>query len=133
MPPTLQQMKFYILCPGKLLFMWRSPSLSQVHTWSLPDALGPSKVLVGTEKLLKFKFVEHLGHVHVCYFTEFSHYTTREIQLLSHVQLLTTPWTVAHQAPLFMEFSKQEYWSGLPFPSLGDLPNPRIESESPEL
>ena len=38
-----------------------------------------------------------------------------------------TPWTVAHQAPLFMGFSRQEYWSGLPFPLLGDLPNSEIE------
>ena len=38
-----------------------------------------------------------------------------------------TPWTVAHQAPLSMGFSRQEYWSGLPFPSPGDLPNPGIE------
>ena len=44
-----------------------------------------------------------------------------------------TPWTVALQAPLSMEFSKQEYWSGLPFPSPGDLPNPGIESRSPTL
>ena len=41
----------------------------------------------------------------------------------SHVQLSATPWTVAHQAPLSMGFPKQEYWSGLPFPSPGDLPN----------
>ena len=37
--------------------------------------------------------------------------------MLSHVQLFATPWTVAHQAPLFMGFSRQEYWSGLPLPS----------------
>ena len=43
------------------------------------------------------------------------------------------PWTVVCQAPLFMRFSKQEYWSGLPFPSPGDLPDPGIEPESPEL
>ena len=42
-----------------------------------------------------------------------------------HVQLFATPWTVARQAPLSMGFSRQEYWSGLPCPSLGDLPNPR--------
>ena len=47
-------------------------------------------------------------------------------QLLTHVQLLVTPWTVAHQSPLSMEFSRQEYWSRLPFPSPGDLPNPGI-------
>ena len=42
----------------------------------------------------------------------------------SHVQLFTAPWTVAHQAPLSMEFSRQEYWSGLLFPSPGNLPDP---------
>ncbi|CAI9152054.1 unnamed protein product [Rangifer tarandus platyrhynchus] len=44
-----------------------------------------------------------------------------------------TPWTIAHQAPLSMEFSRQEYWSGLPFPSPGDLPDPGIEPMSPVL
>ena len=46
---------------------------------------------------------------------------------------LATPWTVARQAPLSMGFSRQEYWSGLPFPSPGDLPNPGIEPGSPAL
>ena len=44
--------------------------------------------------------------------------------MLSHVQLSVTPWNVAHQAPLLMECSRQEYWSGLPFPRPGDLPDP---------
>ena len=44
-----------------------------------------------------------------------------------------TPWTVAHQAPLSMGFSRQEYWSGLPFPSPGDLPDSGIEPRSPTL
>ena len=44
-----------------------------------------------------------------------------------------TPWTVAHQAPPSMEFSRQEYWSELPFPSPGDLPNPGIEPRPPAL
>ena len=52
---------------------------------------------------------------------------------LSHVQLFVTPWTLAHQAPLSMEFSRQEYWSGLPFPSPGHLPNPGIKPGSPVL
>ena len=47
--------------------------------------------------------------------------------LLSHVRLFATLWTVAQQVPLPMGFSRQEYWSGLPFPSPGDLPNPEIE------
>ena len=46
---------------------------------------------------------------------------------------LVTPWTIACQAPLSMGFSRQEYWSGLPFPSPGDLPNPGIEPRSPAL
>ena len=56
--------------------------------------------------------------------------------VLSHfscVQLLATPWTVAHQAPLSMGFPRQEYWSGLPFPSPGDLPEPGIKPVSPAL
>ena len=52
---------------------------------------------------------------------------------LSCVQLFVTPRTVAHQAPLSMEFSRQESWSGLPFPSSGDLPNPAIKPRSPAL
>ena len=53
------------------------------------------------------------------------------IQMLSCVQLLATPWTVTHQVPLSMEFSRQEYWSGYPFPSPRDLPNPGIKPRSP--
>ena len=56
-----------------------------------------------------------------------------EVESLSRVQLFATPWTVAHQAPPSMGFSRQEYWSGLPFPSPGDLPNPGIEPRSPAL
>ena len=57
----------------------------------------------------------------------------KKVKLLSHVQLFATPWTVAYQALLSVEFSKQEYWSGLPFPSLGDLSDPGIEPRSPTL
>ena len=52
-------------------------------------------------------------------------------QALSRVQLCATPWTVARQAPLCMGFARQEYWSGLSFPTSGDLPGPRIEPVSP--
>ena len=51
-------------------------------------------------------------------------------QLLSHVRLFGTPWTVARSAPLYMEYSRQEYWSGLSFPTPGDLPNPETEPVS---
>ena len=58
---------------------------------------------------------------------------TVKVKLLSRVRLFATPWTVAHQAPLSMGFSRQEYWSGLPFPSPGYPPDPGIEPGSPTL
>ena len=56
-----------------------------------------------------------------------------KVKSLSRVQLFPTPWTVAYQASPSMGFSRQEYWSGLPFPTPGDLPNPGIEPGSPAL
>ena len=56
-----------------------------------------------------------------------------KVKSLSRVRLSATPWTVAYQAPLSMGFSRQEYWSGLSFPSPGNLPDPRIEFGSPAL
>ena len=56
-----------------------------------------------------------------------------KVKSLSCVRLFATPWTVAYQAPPSMGFSRQECWSGLPFPSPGDLPNPGIERGSPAL
>ena len=55
------------------------------------------------------------------------------MKLLSRVRLFATPWTVAYQAPPSMGFSRQEYWSGLLFPSPGDLPYPGIEPAAPAL
>ena len=52
---------------------------------------------------------------------------------LRRVWLFATPWTVVHQAPLSTEFSRQEYWNGLPFPPPGDLPDPRIKPKPPAL
>ena len=57
----------------------------------------------------------------------------KKVKSLSRVRLFAISWTVAYQAPLPMEFSRQEYWSGLPFPFPGDLPNPGIEPGSPAL
>ena len=54
-----------------------------------------------------------------------------KVKSLSCVRLFVTPGTIAYQAPRSMGFSRQEYWSGLPFPSPGDLPNPGIKSRSP--
>ena len=55
---------------------------------------------------------------------------SEEVKSLSRVWLSATPWTIAYQVPPPMGFSRQEYWSGLPFPSPGDLPNPGIEPKS---
>ena len=55
------------------------------------------------------------------------------LSCFSCVRLFATLWTVAHEAPPSMGFSRQEYWSGLPFPSAGDLPDPGIEPVSPAL
>ena len=60
-----------------------------------------------------------------CYMTQ-----NRSDQWLSHVQLFATPWTVAHQTPLSVEFSRQEYWSALSFLPPGDLPNPGVKPVS---
>ena len=57
----------------------------------------------------------------------------KKMKSLSCVQLFATPWTVAYQASLSLEFSRQEYWSGLPFPLPGDLPDPGIKPGSPTL
>ena len=58
------------------------------------------------------------------------HMKVAKVESLSRVWLFATPWIVAHEAPLFMGFSRQEYWSGLPCPSPGDLPEPGIKPES---
>ena len=55
------------------------------------------------------------------------------LSCFSHVRLFATPWTVARHVPLSMGFSRQEYWSGLPFPPAGDLPNPGIKTMTPAL
>ena len=65
---------------------------------------------------------------------KWSHSTSpSEVKSLSRVWLFATPWTVAYQAPLSMGFSRQYRWSGLPFPSPADLPDPGIEPRSPAL
>ena len=73
-----------------------------------------------------------LGLVNVEYCMQYVCMCTR-MRAVSVMSDSATPWTVAHQVLLSMEFSRQEYWSGLPFPSPGDLPEPGIEPTSPAL
>ena len=67
-----------------------------------------------------------ISHTQVCI-------CRKKVKSLSRVRLLATPWTVAYKGPLSMEFSRQEYWSGLPFSSPGDLRNPGIKPGSPTM
>ena len=74
-----------------------------------------------------------MPHVCVCVIFFWLKRLVSEVKLLHRVQLFGTPWTVAHQASPSMGFSRQGYWSGLPFPSPGDLPDPGIKLGSPTL
>ena len=78
-------------------------------------------------------FYFFLSNQYIIYFLFLLHHVMLKCSSLSCVWLFGTPWTVAHQAPLSVEFSRQEYWSGLPLPSPGHLPNPGIKSRSPAL
>ena len=79
------------------------------------------------------KFKNHCYLVYKANFLPLFPDTLVVVQLLSHVQLFGTPWTVTHQTPLSMGFLGQEYLGGLPFPSPGDLPDPGIEATSPAM
>ena len=100
-----------------------------LETWGL---ISPWSVTL--ESLCKANCLNIPPHVKCkMYIVQFSYPCVAEwlnAQLLSHVWLFASPWTVAHQAPLSSGFSRQEYWSGLPFPPPGDLPQPGIESAS---
>ena len=72
---------------------------------------------------------QNLSHGRQWFFRYFHHKV--KVKWLSHVRFFVTPWTVARQAPPTMAFSRQEYQSGLPFPSPGDLPDPEIEPGFP--
>ena len=72
-------------------------------------------------------------HTHTHTLTHTHTHVSAAVQSVSRVQLFVTPWTVARQAPLSMGFSRQEYWSELPFPSSKNLPDPRIKPSSPPL
>ena len=68
---------------------------------------------------------------HLVQYLETFHLSKGGVCVLSYAQVFAASWTVAQQAPLSMELSRQEYWSGLPFPLPGDLPDPGIEPVSP--
>jgi len=84
-----------------------------------------------SQKPLKFNSIQQIffGHLLRAAYSA-KECTGHRVKSLSHARLFATPWTAARQAPLSLGFSRQEYWSGLPFPSPGDLPNSGIEPRS---
>ena len=125
-------------CPTLCNLMDCSPPGSSVHGISQARMLewvaisfsrGPSQTRESNLCLLHWQVDSFL----LSYQRSLIHTGLSSVQLLSRVRLFATPWTVARHAPLSMGFSRQECWSGLPFPSPGDLPNPGIEPRSPAL
>ena len=103
---------------------------SNILAWRLPQTEKPGGLQsMGSQKsqiqltIWTTTTTKWWGHVSLRWWVK--------VKLLSRVWLLVTPWTVAYQAPPSMGFSRQEYWSALPFPSPGDLPDPGIEPGSP--
>ena len=121
---------------GNLLAIMGSP-LPHDHknlslAWEAPDSTRATHRTPSTSSFsLPFQLFEKKN---ICLFIESNRMTWIVMCVLScfsHVQLCETLWAVAHQAPLSMRFSRKEYWSGLPCPPGGDLPNPGVEPMSP--
>ena len=90
----------------------------------------------GTKLQIEERYgTQELGYFHIVYILPVCIKTAVKVKVksFSHVRFFVIPWTVAYQAPPSMGISRQECWSGLPFPFLGDLPNPGIEPGSPAL
>ena len=77
--------------------------------------------------MIQYLSLNFLIYSIVVYWQHRSDKLNQNKRVLSDVQLFVTLWTIPHQPPLSMEFSRQEYWSGPPFPPPGDLPNPEME------
>ena len=101
---------------AKLFTMLITPFYIPIGAYESPTCFTSSLTVAGQSFQISHSNREHV-YVHA----------------LSHVQLFVNPWTIARQAPLSMEYSRQEYWTGLPFPTPGNLPDPGIKPESPAL
>ena len=105
---------FILVNSTKVKTVSQPPPVMKIHFMNIVFTLG---------NIIYLSFKEYSLKVHCCYC----------LFAKSCLTLFATPWTVACQAPLSMGFLRQEYWNGLLFPSLGDLPNPGIEPASPAL
>ena len=108
------QEAWVLVCSFLLLVLqWQSMMWGHLRR-SSPPVTGNKRMLSENCSFLEVSYME-------------SYWISPVTVHLSHVQLFMTPWTIAHQAPLSMGFSRQEYWSGLSFPPPGDLPDPGIK------
>ena len=113
------------LLPARLLCLW---GFSRQEYWSrlaCPPPRDFPNPGIKAESLLSPALADG-------FFTTSATWEIPKCQSLSRVQLFETPWTAGCQALVSMRFPRQEYWSGLPFPYLGDLPNPSTEPVLPE-
>ena len=111
-----------------LVIVWLGAATAQHH-----KRIGQHIIAPGKEQNSNFEVWFLLNAYCFCTIVSQTMISQIPCVCISCVQLFATPWTVAHQAPTSMGFSRQEYWSGLPFASPGDLPNPGIEPRSPAL
>ena len=106
---------------------------SNILAWEIPRTEQPGGLQsIGLQRVGYNRASKHIGNDFRMLSISGLHYIicTSSVQSLGHIQLFETPWTAACQAALSVGFPRQEYWSGLPFPAPGDLPNPGIESAS---
>ena len=116
--------------PGS--FVQRILQASILQWVAMPSSRGSSWPRDGTQVSCLLHWQVGSLPLHAAWETPFVFFCACELSHFSCVQLFVTSWTVAHQAPLSMEFSRQAYWNGLPCPSPGDLPDPGIEpSQAP--
>ena len=122
-----EEPRFFFFKTGSRL-LWLAASFSL-------DVLSPQKYLVLLSPIFSKSPINLPPHSWtsrvniVCAWAECPSSVKVKVKSLSRVRLFSTPWTVAYQAPLSLGFSRQEYWSGLPLPSPGDLPDTGIEME----
>ena len=124
----------YLKFGHKFTCLGRNPALPFTSSMNLGHLLTSLGLLCNVNNSTTYFIVLLLGLnelIHIKYLKCLVHEKAK-CESFSHVQLFVTPWTGAHQAPLSMEFSRQEYQNGLPFPS-PDLPNPGMEPGYPEL
>ena len=115
---------------GPPLHIWRAGPILVRKEWKL---LGVGWVKWAERRFQHSRYQKalRLARVWNVLKTKGSFLSVKWVKSLSCVRLFVTPWTVAYQAPPSMGFSRQECWSGLPFPSPGDLPDPGIKPGSP--